>query len=150
MILKKLFRNEQGLSLAELLATLAIGSLFIILIMSIHILIQKQYNSQSEDIKRLTDVTIAVTSITKDIRAFDVTEVSGDTITFESGDGELVTYVFNKDNKVLQKNDTNYIYGIKHFNVTQEDQRIILEIVSESGKEINTTIMLREETESDE
>lgn len=150
MILKKLFRNEQGLSLAELLATLAIGSLFIILIMSIHILIQKQYNSQSEDIKRLTDVTIAVTSITKDIRAFDVTEVSGDTITFESGDGELVTYVFNKDNKVLQKNDTNYIYGIKNFNVTQEDQRIILEIVSESGKEINTTIMLREGTESDE
>lgn len=150
MILKKLFRNEQGLSLAELLATLAIGSLFIILIMSIHILIQKQYNSQSEDIKRLTDVTIAVTSITKDIRAFDVTEVSGDTITFESGDGELVTYVFNKDNKVLQKNDTNYIYEIKNFNVTQEDQRIILEIVSESGKEINTTIMLREETESDE
>ncbi len=150
MILKKLFRNEQGLSLAELLATLAIGSLFIILIMSIHILIQKQYNSQSEDIKRLTDVTIAVTSITKDIRAFDVTEISGDTITFESGDGELVTYVFNKDNKVLQKNDTNYIYEIKNFNVTQEDQRIILEIVSESGKEINTTIMLREETESDE
>lgn len=150
MILKKLFRNEQGLSLAELLATLAIGSLFIILIMSIHILIQKQYNSQSEDIKRLTDVTIAVTSITKDIRAFDVTEISGDTITFESGDGELVTYVFNKDNKVLQKNDTNYIYEIKNFNVTQEDQRIILEIVSESGKEINTTIMLREGTESDE
>src|SRR5690625_4315339 len=88
--MNKHLSNERGLSLVELLATLAIGSLIVIFIMSVHILIQKQYSIQSKDIQHLTDITIAAKAITKDLRVATQVEVNEDkdliTITEESGD----------------------------------------------------------------
>src|SRR5690625_5019013 len=69
--MNRFIRNERGLTLVELLATLVISSLVITFIASILVMIQKQYSFQSEDIHRLTDITIVAKSITKDIRSAD-------------------------------------------------------------------------------
>lgn len=145
--MKKLLRNENGLSLAELLATLAIGSMLVILIMSIHILIQKQYNSQSENMKQLTDVTIAAKAITKDLRtATSANTIDENTIEIKQ-ENATTTYTF--ENNVIKKNDADYIYEIEKFEVSKENQKITINIISESGRKINTAIMLREGLGSD-
>jgi len=139
----KLLRNENGLSLAELLATLVVGSLIVVFIVSIHILIQKQYSSQSESAQQLTDVTIAVKAITKDIRSLDIDykNRNSSTITFTNG----TQYSLDENSNILKKNDVDYIYEIKNFNVDidQNKKSVILKIESVSGKNIETEIIIR-------
>ncbi|MBO1003383.1 PilW family protein [Pseudogracilibacillus auburnensis] len=140
----KFLRNEVGLSLAELLATLAIASLFVTFIISIHILIQNQYSNQSKDTKYLTDITIAVKVITKDIRSADVIVVGDheNSITIQKNNGDVTTYAL--ENNVLKKNEANYIFEIITFEVVKDGHKIYLEIESESGKKIKTEIVMRE------
>src|SRR5690625_7954766 len=76
--MNKLAENEDGLSLVELLAVLAIGSMILLFISTIHIFIQNQYNTQSADVRGLTDITVAMRAITKDIRSADMVETYED------------------------------------------------------------------------
>ena len=137
MIMKKLLRNEQGLSLAELLATLAIASLIGVFIISVHLLVQKQYSSQSTEIQHLTDITIAAKAITKDIRSYEVIELNKTSIKFKNGNK------YELENNVLKKNDADYLYEINNFDVKQVDNKILLKIKSTTGQKIETEIVIR-------
>ena len=133
----KRLHNEKGLTLAELLAVIAISGIIIVFIMSIHIFVQKQYKSQSIDARHLTDVTIAAKAITTEIRTKEVTTVEQSKIVFENGPTyELV-------NNVLKKDDADYIYEIAEFILDEENDKISLRIVSTTGQQIETEIMIR-------
>lgn len=147
--MKKLARSEDGLSLVELLAVLAISSIIILFISTIHIFIQNQYNSQSTEVKELTDVTVAMRAITKDIRSaegiIDSENPKELILVFEEGN---VSYLF--ENETLKKNGTSYIYELEDFEAVYNDPNIQLKIVSQSGKEAKTEIVLRKGDESNE
>ncbi len=140
--MRKLVKSEDGLSLVELLAVLAIGSIIILFISTIHIFIQNQYNSQSTEVKGLTDITIAMRAITKDIRSANEVEISEDfkqlIITIE---GEATTYHF--ENNMLKKNGVPYIYDLEDFETIYNDSKIKLKLISLSGKKAETEIVMR-------
>lgn len=132
----KLLRNHKGVTLAELLAVIALIGLIIGLIVGVQLYVQKQYRVQSEGSLQLTDITIAVKEITRDVRSQDIEEVYPEKIKFSENEYELV-------DEILQKNGANYIFDVDHFFVQQTENSIILEIRSKLGKEIKTELTLR-------
>lgn len=140
--MNKFVKKEDGLTLVELLAVLAIGSIILFFISTIHIFIQNQYNSQSKEVNELNDITIAMRAITKDIRTADVIQTSEDskeiTITI---DGEETTYQFENNN--LKRNGVPYIYDLEDFEATFNASKIQLKIVSVTGKMAETEIVMR-------
>jgi|SRR5690625_187098 len=140
--MNKFVKKEDGLTLVELLAVLAIGSIILFFISTIHIFIQNQYNSQSKEVNELNDITIAMRAITKDIRTADVIQTSEDskeiTITI---DGEETTYQFENNN--LKRNGVPYIYDLENFEAAFNASKIQLKIVSVTGKMAETEIVMR-------
>src|SRR5690625_2182136 len=126
--MKKLARKEDGLSLVELLAVLAISSIIILFISTVHIFIQNQYNSQSTEVKELTDITIAMRAITKDIRSANKIEKSENpkeiTIVLDEGP---ISYIF--ENETLKRNGAPYIYELEDFEAIYNQPYIQLKIV---------------------
>src|SRR5690625_3923974 len=139
--MNKLAENEDGLSLVELLAVLAIGSMILLFISTIHIFIQNQSNTQSADVKGLTDITVAMRAITKDIRSDDMVETSED---FKqliiSVEGKETAYHF--ENEILKKNRILYIYDMEYIEVTSEASKIKLKMISLTGKREITEIVI--------
>src|SRR5690625_2774425 len=125
--MKKLAKSEDGLSLVELLAVLAISSIILLFISTVHIFIQNQYNSQSTEVKELTDVTIAMRAITKDIRSANKIEESENpqeiTIVLDEGP---VSYLF--ENETLKRNGAHYVYDLEDFEAVYDDPKVQLKI----------------------
>src|SRR5690625_3509125 len=141
-MMKKQILNEKGLTLAELLAALVIGSIIFLLIMSVLLSIQKQYNSQSDKINNLTDITLAAKAITKDLRSAQSVDIISESHMEISTFIGNIRYEFVDD--VLKKNDEDYIFEIREFIVAKSGSKISLTIVSENKKRIETEIMIRE------
>lgn len=140
--MNKLAKSEDGLSLVELLAVLVIGSIIILFISTTHIFIQNQYNNQSTDVKGLTDITIAMRAITKDIRSADEIETTEDSKKLIITGGGVETSYYFKEN-ILEKNGVPYIYDLEDFEAKSNDSKIQLKIVSKSGKKAETEIVIR-------
>lgn len=144
----KIPRNEKGISLVELLAVFVISGIVIMLIIAIFIFTQKQFQTQSEDAHHLTDITIAMKEITKDIRAYELNipaspEKTQDEIVFIDG-SNYKTYAL--DEEILLKNASPYIYDVKKFEVKfdENDHDIItINIESVTGQQLETTLMVR-------
>lgn len=148
-MMKKL-RNEKGLTLVELLATLVIGGMIISLIMGIHVMVQKQYTKQQADIGYFLDVTTAAKAITKDIRmAEDVEVLSPSTIKLEWTDnaGITITRTYDLDGNIVTRDGGGYISDIDTFSFVESETNDItkLEFIvkGESEKQIKTEIILR-------
>lgn len=142
MMKGKFYRNEDGLSLAELLAATVITAIIVIFITSIIIFIQKQYDTQHEDVDNLTDIKIALKSITRDVRKADTVEVPNEHTIKITKEEETVTYQLDAKNNIL-KNGTVYIRDIKVFIVEKVGNKIEL-IISSGQQQESTTIILRE------
>src|SRR5699024_4527764 len=140
----RLFRNEKGLTIAELLATLVITSIIVIIITSMYVVVQKQYFSQQEDVSNLTDVKIALKAITRDIRKADEVDIDGTNYIriHIAGESDTTDYYWDND-KTLYKNETAYILNVTNFNVDLVENKIVLNIESKEQKE-STEIVIRE------
>lgn len=142
--MKKWFRNEHGLTLAELIATLVISSFIIIFIMSVFVLVQRQYTAQSTNTKELTDVSIAMLKITKDIRYADDVEAKDNKLTLYLDDSEKQSPItYSRIGDVLTRNGGDYIYNIEDFNIEENGRKIHILIQSQSGKNVETDIVKR-------
>lgn len=136
-------KNERGLTLVELIATIAIASLALIFIISILIVIQKQYSSNTESTKQLTDISIAMKSITRDLRSAELVNIPNDySLEIEHANGKEISYQLH--GRVLQKNSSNYLYEIAHFKVEEDNNKITVEIENIKGKKLRTEIVVRE------
>jgi len=140
-------RDERGITLAELLATIAIGSFIILIITAVLLIVQRQYTDQSEAAQHVTDVTIALKTITKDIRSYDVDfeQSEANYIKFMNGN----YYYWDESKQVLQKDGADYVHEVKRFHVTYDDvEKIIaIEIESISGKKVETELTIRTKRE---
>lgn len=141
-----MYKNEKGITLVELLAVLAIMSVVIALISSVHLFGQKQYRDQSETMEHQSEVRVAVSQITKDIRKVSNYSVNMGTNLFIIGD-----FTYTLDGTKIKRNDTVISEEISDFSMTfdEDNKKIDLKITSLSdnkGKQhsINTSIYLRE------
>lgn len=141
-------RNEKGITLVELLAVFAISGVVVMSIIGVHIFTQKQFQTQSDDANHLTDITIAMKEITKDVRTLELiipessTEVH-EKIEFVDG-ADYKVYELVDD--VLYKNNHPYIYDIQTFKIEFEDkdyEAITIEIRSVTGQQLETTLVVR-------
>lgn len=152
--MKRWLKQESGLSLMELLATIVISAILVSFIMGIFIFMQKKSDSQKDEIKGLSDITVALKSITKDIRYAEKSKdivAEEDYLEINKADGKTVIY--KRDNNILMKNNTNYIYDVEMFNIENNNGTVTIQIESKSGKTIGTEIVLRggdENSEEDE
>src|SRR5690625_69530 len=138
-------KDERGITLVELLATIVIVSLVVSLIMGIQITVQKQFQTQTKKAEQLIDLTIAMKSITKDLRAAREIEVPSENhLRIKDMAGQIVEYTL--ENEVLQRNHSHYIYKVNRFFVEErENDKILIFVESETGKKLETEIMLRRE-----
>jgi prepilin-type N-terminal cleavage/methylation domain-containing protein len=138
--MKKYIKNDNGLTLVELLAVLAIGSIILILISNVHLIGQKQYKSQSENANSLNDVTYAMKVITKEIRkAKNPQWINEHEIILDE-----INYKFDNNEKAIKKAGITLIADIEEFKVTKRtDKGWVIVIKSIYGKKIKTEIVFR-------
>lgn len=130
-------RNEKGMTLVELLAVFVISGMVVLLIIAIYLYVQNQFQQQAEQSHQLTDVTIAMKEITKDIRSREILEWDEARLTFTDGK----TYELHQD--VLFRNDAPYIYKVDRFVIEMIEDELSIEIISLNGQEISTTLIVR-------
>ena len=161
--MKRWLKKESGLSLMELLATIVIASILITFIMGIFIFMQKKSDSQKDEVKGLSDITIALKSITKDIRFAETGDDDESKKPVETSENEPFNYLFIRTtdgpvtyelkDDILMKNNSKYIYDVQKFEAipdTDNDNKIDIYIKSKSGKEVSTEIVLRGGATDDE
>lgn len=78
-----MLKDEQGITLVELLAVLAILSIILLLVGSAHIFGQRQYFEQNETIDHQGDVRLIMSQLTTDVRKVTVNE--GASTSYNSG-----------------------------------------------------------------
>lgn len=154
--MKRRMNNEKGITLVELLAAIAISSIVAVFIIALYLSIQKQYTGQSEQIKNLTDITIAAKAITKDLRSaieVDVDENNDKEIFIKiqiDEEEEEITYLFDDEENILRRNGAPYLYQLRDFKVEEENYKVSFEFKSETGKALKTDIVIREGQDDEE
>lgn len=79
--MKQMMKNEKGITLIELLAVLAIGSVILSLIIGVTVNGQKTYSQQANSAEQLTEVRYVVKVITKELRKAERLKVEEDQLT---------------------------------------------------------------------
>jgi prepilin-type N-terminal cleavage/methylation domain-containing protein len=141
--MKAAIRNENGMTLVELLAVLALLSMVTLLISNTHIFGQKQFSSQSEQIQHESNVRYTMNVITKEIRT------SPQSISVANNTIKISNVVFKLQNTTLYKNDTVLEEGIEEFTVKKSGNEIMITIKSEPNQfektaSLSTNLYIRE------
>lgn len=81
------WRKDDGMTLVELIASLAILSVVIILVGSVHIFGQRQFINQTESASQANDLSYSLSVMSRELRKaeFDSVTVGAETITVEGG-----------------------------------------------------------------
>ncbi|GAA0361950.1 hypothetical protein GCM10008932_13210 [Alkalibacterium iburiense] len=142
--MSKWFKNEEGITLIELLASLALLSVVIILIGSVHIFGQKQFSSQTEANSQSNDLRYSLALISREARSAKNLVISETELNI---DGNI--YILDDTN--LKKNNTIISSRVETFDVIEleKDNRIHIIIKSTPNQmnqreEYETTIYLRD------
>lgn len=136
-------KNEAGITLVELLATIVIVSLVVTFILGIQVMVQKQFKDKLRDTEQLTDVTIAMKAITKELRlAEEVTIHADNHLKIRQPGDEMIEYSLQDD--ILKRNNEDYIYEMEGFFIEEIDSgKVYILLESKSGKKIDTKIVIR-------
>lgn len=136
-------KNERGVTLVELLAAIVIISIVFIFLISIQVIIQNQYKKEMKNTGQLTDITIAMKSITKDLRsAKDITIPNDRYLIIENFSENDVEYIL--EDNILKRNGSSYVYELKSFYVEEKEEKIVfIKLESESGKILETEVAIR-------
>lgn len=129
---KQFLKNEEGITLVELLASLALLSVVIILIGSVHIFGQRQFTSQAEANSQANDLRYSLAMISREAR-------SADTFTVEEEASEIIIDAnrYYLDNTNLKKNNTTLSSRVKIFNVTLEGSNRIKIRIESTPNQLN-------------
>lgn len=145
--MKKWMLNDRGISLVELLAVLAIGSIILSLIIGIMVNGQKTYSQQTHSAEQLTELRYAIKVITKEVRSAEKITISENRLVVQSG-GRIV---FELRNDQLWQDVSVLAERISGLNFEMEDRvlAISMETDGTTGKkqEVNVQIYLREGVE---
>lgn len=142
-------RNESGMTLVELLASIALLSVVLSLVGAVHLFGQKQYLTQSYSARQSNDFAYTLSVISREVRKTPFADV---TVT-ESGDTLMIdgAVAFSQQDSQLVKNtDQVLAEDVEDFVVTPDTEtksvKIVLKSLSEMNsqpKEYQTTIYFR-------
>ncbi|MCC5890395.1 MAG: prepilin-type N-terminal cleavage/methylation domain-containing protein [Alkalibacterium sp.] len=104
-------KREDGLTLVELLASLAILSVVILLVGSVHIFGQTQFISQTESAGQSNDLRYSLTVISRDVR-------QAEEISFESGELRLGASTYSHSGTELRRNGELLSSRVQSFTVS--------------------------------
>lgn len=139
-------QNQRGFTLVELLAAITLASLVIVLLGSIHLFAQKQYQVQTESVNHQKEVRLAMTSITQQLRSVTSDQVTFDGSTLTIGDS---VYSWDQNSQNISLNGTILAREIAEFDIQKSTEYITVTIQSEEnirGKiaDLSSTISFRE------
>ncbi|MDE4085035.1 prepilin-type N-terminal cleavage/methylation domain-containing protein [Planococcus maritimus] len=145
--MKKWMLNDRGISLVELLAVLAIGSIILSLVIGIMVNGQKTYSQQTHSAEQLTELRYAIKVITKEVRSAEKMTIAENRLVVQSGG----LIVFELRNGQLWQDGSVLAERISGLNFEMEDRvlAISMETDGTTGKkqEANVQIYLREGVE---
>ena len=122
--MKKQTNNERGITLVELLAAIVLASIVMMLIYSVLMTGTKQYKSQFDKNKQVTEISYTLKMITKDIRKTEKP------ILISSSEIDLNGIKYSKNGSNITRNGVVIASVIDRFNVVVDDDRWIIEIKS--------------------
>ena len=142
-------RNESGMTLIELLASIALLSVVLSLVGAVHLFGQRQYLTQSYSASQSNDFAYTLSVISREVRKTPFADVtisaSGDTlfidgaVAFSQKDSQLV----KNNNQVLAEDVEDLVVTP---DATTKSLKIVLKSLSEMNsqpKEYQTTIYFR-------
>lgn len=145
--MKKWMLNDRGISLVELLAVLAIGSIILSLVIGIMVNGQKTYSQQTHSTEQLTELRYAVKVITKEVRSAEKITIAENRLVVQSGR----RLVFEMRNGQLWQEGSVLAQRISKLKFGMEGRvlSISMETDGTTGKkqEVNVQIYLREGVE---
>ena len=145
--MKKGVLNDRGISLVELLAVLAIGSIILSLVIGVMVNGQKTYSQQTHSAEQLTELRYAIKVITKEVRSAEKMNITEDGLVVQSG-GRVV---FELRNGQLWQDDSVLAKRISELQLEVKDRvlAISMETDGTTGKkqEVNVQIYVREGVE---
>lgn len=142
-------RNESGMTLIELLASIALLSVVLSLVGAVHMFGQKQYLTQSYSAGQSNDFAYTMSVISREVRKTPFADItisaSGDTLFVDGAE------VFSqKDSQLVKNNKQVLAEDVEDFVVTPDTDtksiKIVLKSMSEMNsqpKEYQTTIYFR-------
>lgn len=131
--MKKQTNNERGITLVELLAAIVLTSIVMMLIYSVLMTGTKQYKSQFDKNKQVTEISYTLKMITKDIRKTEKP------ILISSSEIDLNGIKYSKNGSNITRNGVVIASVIDRFNVVVDDDRWIIEIKSAGNEETKKT-----------
>ena len=148
---KNSLRNESGMTLVELLASIALLSVVLSLVGAVHLFGQKQYLAQSYSAGQSNDFAYTMSVISKEVRKTSFADVT--VSESESGDAILTVdaEAFSQQGEQLVKNNDQVLAdGVADFtvelNATEKSVAIVLESMAKynnQSKEYQSKIYLR-------
>lgn len=128
-----MIKNNRGMTLVELLSVLALLSMVLLLANSVQLFSQKQVTKQVDDIEKQTNIRIAISTLTKEIRSANTVTVQNNVLTVNSDIYQLV-------GNTLQKNNQSFVSKIKKFEVSKDANKITLLLEGQSTNNQNPAV----------
>ncbi|WP_368646301.1 PilW family protein [Alkalibacterium putridalgicola] len=149
--LRMIWKKDDGITLVELLASLAILSVVILLVGSVHIFGQRQFVNQTESASQANDLTYALSVMSRDLRKQEAATVSLNETSNQIliNDAALFTHVgtdLKKGSEVLSSRVSNAEFVINMKDAEKESLTIILSSTGNQQNQSNkyqTTIYFR-------
>lgn len=139
-------KNNRGLTLIEVLAAVALLSVILLLVGSLHVFGQKNFNDQAVQAENTAHLRLAMSWITKDVRRAEEVTYSSETNQLQM-DNENITYSLTGD--TLLRNNTQVIArNISTFAVHIEGDKVTINLESDESPtgrtiELSSEIFLR-------
>lgn len=151
----KYLRQQNGLTLVEILAVITLASIISISLMNLLLTSNKQYNSQVTEATNLNDLSFISKELTKDFRKSTSVEIGENIVKLSSAN---YTYSSN----ILKRDNSAYVTKIKTFCIAStqsslktkdctkitlpifnNEQGIYIFIENIDGRKIETTLFTR-------
>lgn len=139
-MLRILLKNSKGITLIELLASIAIFSFLVILVMNVHLFGQKQFTIQNDQIEIQLNLNLAVSSLTKELR-------KSSEIIINKNSYKIGENVYTIKNNNLLKNGKVFARNIQDLSIEKEGNTLLIKIESIQNNQptsLTTKIINRE------
>lgn len=130
-------KNENGITLVEVLCALALLSIIVVLASSVQLFGQKQVKSQVTNIQNQSNVRLALNMITTDIRSGKSVSALNNVLTITLADNSTIVYQLNGN--TLTKNNQPVISDVQSFILTPDTNFINVKVISNNVPPISLT-----------
>lgn len=132
-----MIKNEKGVTLIELIVSLAIFSVIISLTLSVLLFGSRTFKMQTNETNNLLNVSNAMHYITKEIRKANQIEIEKGILILNEKD------VYKLENNIIMKNTTPMFYNIELFEIAKSSSKIDIKIKGIGEEKVESTIYLR-------